>query len=60
MGFGALIALGLASLISLYVSRQMARPIREIRYAAGTFSEGNLDYRLSGFETQELAIWLKT
>jgi two-component system, OmpR family, phosphate regulon sensor histidine kinase PhoR len=55
MGFAALIALSLASLIGLYVSRQIARPIREIRYGADKFSEGSLDYRLSGFETQEFS-----
>jgi two-component system phosphate regulon sensor histidine kinase PhoR len=55
MGFAALMALGLASLIGLYVSRQIARPISEIRYGADKFSEGSLDYRLSGFETQEFS-----
>ena len=55
IGFGGLLIALLAAAVSLYVSRQISRPIEKIRAGAERFSQGELNHRLPLPDSEELA-----
>jgi len=52
---GGLIIALLASVISLYISRRISRPIEEMKIGAEQFAKGNLSFKLHAPNTKELA-----
>lgn len=55
IALGGLLIAVLASVICLYVSRRISRPIEELRMGAENFSKGNLAHRLPVPRTRETA-----
>lgn len=53
--FGSVVIALILAGISLYLSRRISRPIREIKQGAEAFAEGNLRHRLPSPDSEEMA-----